>query len=97
MSINVVINLFASDGNAHALRTLLEQGRDVSRTAPGCESFELYQRQDDPNKFMFLESWTSIEAHHHNMTENIVATGHLAKMLPLLAGPVDNGVIELIP
>ena len=45
---------------------------------------------------MFLERWASIEEHHHNMAENILATGHLAKILPLLEGPVDNGVIDLI-
>ncbi len=45
---------------------------------------------------MFIERWTSIDAHHANMAENIVASGHLAKMLPLLVGPPDNGVIEIM-
>jgi hypothetical protein len=45
---------------------------------------------------MFFERWTSIEAHHANMAQNIVASGHLAKLLPLLVGPPDNGVIELV-
>lgn len=58
------------------------------------ESFELFQRKDDPHKFMFLERWTSLEAHHENMAKNVVASGHLDKIQPLLAGPTDNGVIE---
>jgi len=94
VSVNVVVNFQASNGNSELLLSLLREGRDISRTANGCEHFDLFQRQDDPHKFMFFERWTSIDAHHANMAENIVASGHLAKMLPLLVGPPDNGVIE---
>jgi quinol monooxygenase YgiN len=96
VSVDVVINFQASEGNAERLLPLLRIGRDLSRAAEGCESFELFQRQDDQHKFMFLERWTSIEAHHANMVQNIVASGHLAKLLPLLVGPPDNGVIERV-
>ena len=94
MSVHVVVNLHASDGNAERLAPLLLEGRDLSRRAEGCEAFELFRRQDDPNRFMFLERWASLEAHHANMAQNIVATGHLAKMMPFMTGPPDNGVIE---
>jgi quinol monooxygenase YgiN len=96
MSVNVVVNFEASHGNTELLLPLLREGRDLSRMAEGCELFDLFQRQDDPHKFMFLERWTSIAAHHANMAQNIVASGHLAKMLPLLVGPPDNGVIETV-
>lgn len=94
MSVMVIVNFQAAKGNAEALLPLLQEGRELSRNAAGCESFELYQRQDDPHKFVFLERWTSLEAHHANMERNIVATGHLAKLMPLLNGPIDNGVIQ---
>ena len=96
MSVLVVVNFKASEGNTEKLRGLLQEGRDISRRAEGCERFDLFQRQDDPSKFMFSEQWTSIEAHHQSMANDIVATGHLAKVLPLLDGPIDNGVIEPI-
>jgi len=96
MSINVVINFQASEGHAAELLPLLQQGRDISRAADGCESFELFQRQDDEHKFMFLEQWQSTEAHHENMAANILASGHLARILPLLVGPPDNGVISQV-
>ena len=67
MSVDVVINFQALPGCATELRALLSQGRDISRAADGCESFALYQRDDDEHKFMFLERWTSIDAHHENM------------------------------
>ena len=94
MSVNVVISFQALPGKAGELLPLLRDGRDISRAADGCESFELFQRQDDENKFMFLEEWSSIEAHHKNMADNIVATGHLMRILPLIVGPPDNGVIQ---
>lgn len=96
MSVNLVVTFQASEGNAERLLPLLREGRDLSRQAEGCEVFDLFQRQDDPHKFMFIERWTSIEAHHANMAQNIVASGHLAKLLPLLVGPPDNGVIESV-
>jgi quinol monooxygenase YgiN len=96
VSVNVVVNFQASNGNIEPLLALLREGRDLSRKAEGCEDFNLFQRQDDPHKFMFIERWTSIDAHHANMAENIVASGHLAKILPLLTGPPDNGVIESV-
>jgi quinol monooxygenase YgiN len=94
VSVEVVVNFQASEGNAERLLPLLREGRDFSRAAEGCEAFELFQRRDDPHKFMFIERWASIEAHHANMAQNVVASGHLAKLLPLLVGPPDNGVIE---
>jgi len=96
VSVNVVISFQALPGKAAELLPLLKDGRDTSRAAEGCESFELFQRQDDENRFVFLETWSSIEAHHKNMTDNIVATGHLMRILPLLVGPPDNGVIQIV-
>jgi heme oxygenase (mycobilin-producing) len=96
MSVDVVINFQALPGCATELRALLSQGRDISRAADGCESFELYQRDDDEHKFMFLERWASVEAHHENMANNIVASGHLSRIIPLIVGPLDNGVIRLV-
>jgi quinol monooxygenase YgiN len=78
------------------LLPLLREGRDISRSATGCESFDLFQRKDDESKFMFVERWTSIDAHHENMAQDIAASGHLGRILPLIVGPLDNGVIELI-
>ena len=45
---------------------------------------------------MFVERWASIDAHHTNMAENIVGSGHFENVLPLLVGLPDNGVIRLV-
>ncbi len=96
MSIRVLVIFQALPGHADELLRLLQKDRDVSRCSPGCESFELFQREDDRQKFMLIERWTSIDAHHKNMTEHIIDEGHFGGVLALLAGPPDNGVIELI-
>jgi quinol monooxygenase YgiN len=96
MSVTIVVNFQAAEGNAAKLMALLQQGRDFSRKAEGCESFEVYQRQDDPNKYMFLEQWTSLEAHQENVTRNVVESGHLDKIKALLTEPPDNGVVEAV-
>lgn len=31
-----------------------------------------------------------------NMADNVVASGYLAKVLALLSGPIDNGVIQAL-
>jgi hypothetical protein len=38
----------------------------------------------------------SLEAHRENLAKNVVGSGHLAKIKPLLVGPTDNGVIEVV-
>lgn len=97
MAVEVVINFEAVPGRAADLLPLLIEGRDISRAADGCEAFELFRRADNENKFMFLERWRSIEQHHDNMANRIVASGHFARILPLLVSPPDNGVIQLVP
>ena len=96
MSVMVIANFQAAEGKGEGLLPLLQEGRDISRQAEGCEAFDLYQRQDDSHKFVFVERWTSLEAHHANMAHNIVATGHLDKLLPLLSAPIDNGVMRAV-
>ena len=96
VSVMVVINFHASEGNSGGVLALLQEGRDVSRVAEGCEAFDLYQRKDDPARFMFVERWSSLDADHASMAKNIVDTGHLAKLLPLLDAPIDSGVIEAV-
>jgi quinol monooxygenase YgiN len=96
MSVDVVVNFQARPGMADELLPLLREGRDISRGAVGCESFQLFRRLDDDTKFVFIERWRSIDDHHLNMAENIVGSGHFGRILSLLVGPPDNGVIELV-
>ncbi len=96
MSVTIVVNFRASEGNAAKLAALLQQGCDFSRKAEGSESFDLFQRQNDPNKFMFMQQWASLEAHKQHVADNVVESGHLDKIKAVLAAPPDNSVLEAV-
>lgn len=95
MSLAVIVSIQAAGGNAEALLPLLQQGRDFSSRAAGCEAFDLYQGQDDPHKFVMVERWTSLEAHHANFEKNVKASGHLAKILQLISQPIQSAVYRV--
>jgi heme oxygenase (mycobilin-producing) len=96
VSVAVIAQFKASEGNAEAVMALLQEGRDFSLKADGCEAFAVYQREDDLQRFVFVERWASIEAHHANMETNVVATGHLAKIQPLLSEPPESGAYQAV-
>jgi quinol monooxygenase YgiN len=89
MSVMVIVNFQAAEGKVEALRVLLQQGRDFSLKAKGCEVFDLYQGQDAPHQFVMVQRWTSAEAHDANFEKNVKASGHLDKILPLTAKPIE--------
>jgi quinol monooxygenase YgiN len=92
----MIVSFQAAEGKAEALRPLLQQGRDFSRKAKGCEAFDLYQGQDDPHQFVMVQRWASAEAHHVHFEKNVKASGHLDKILPLLAKPIESGVYRVV-
>jgi quinol monooxygenase YgiN len=52
-------------------------GRDVALAQDGCEGFEIYQGQNDTNRFMLVEHWSSVEKHAHfqkNVLEAVFLT-----------------------
>ena len=96
MSVAVIVRMQAAEGQAGALKALLEQGRDFSRKAEGCESFELYQAKEARSQFVMVQRWSSDEAHQANFETNVKGSGHLAKISQLLAKPIERGVFKLV-
>lgn len=96
MSVTVIVNLRANDGQADALRALLQRGRHISQTAAGCEEFDLYQGHDDPHQFVMVERWKSVDAHHESFETKILASGHLEKVLAHIAEPIRSGVHQAV-
>jgi len=94
MSIMMIVNFQAAEGNAEALRSLLQLGRELSLTAEGCEAFDLCQAQSDQHRFVIVQRWASEQAHHASFEKNIKGSGHLAKILPLLAKPIDGNLFH---
>lgn len=96
MSVAMIVRMQAAEGQAGALKALLVQGRDASRNAEGCESFEIYQSQDARIQFVLVQRWSSTEAHQSNFDANIKGSGHLAKISQLLAKPIERGVFNVV-
>lgn len=53
----------AGDGQADALLTALHELARVVGSLEGCEGIDLLRDQDDPARFVFLERWTTADAH----------------------------------
>lgn len=90
MSETFILDFHASAGNAGALLALLQEGRDFSLKADGCEAFDVYQRVDDSHHFVFVERWDSVAAHDANFATNVKGSGHLDKIIPLLSEPISG-------
>ena len=96
MSVTILVHFRAAEGKAEALRALLQQGRDMSLKAKGCEAFELYQSESPPERFVMVERWASVDAHHANFARDVKDSGHLEKIAALLAEPIHGGVHRLV-
>ena len=96
MSVAMIVRMQAAEGKAGALKALLVQGRELSRNAEGCESFELYQAKEARSQFVIVQRWSSNEAHQANFETNVKGSGQLAKISQLLAKPIERGVFNLV-
>jgi quinol monooxygenase YgiN len=64
------------------------------KSSHGCESVQLYQRQDDPTKFTMIEVWDSVESHQASARN--IPPEKLAEIQPLLASAPHGNYFELI-
>lgn len=62
---------------------LVEQGR-LSRQEPGCERFEVYHSQEDPQHFVLCEHWASQEALDVHREAKAFMEVYKPKVLPLV-------------
>ena len=64
MSVFAVVRLIAHPGKGGAIRDMLN-GRmlEVARGDGGVIKLELFVSDDDPDKIVVLEEWTSVAAH----------------------------------
>jgi quinol monooxygenase YgiN len=64
MSITYVGQSHAKSGESDKLREfLLSVVLPAIRSSSGCDSCLMLQSEDDPNRFIGIEVWTSVEAH----------------------------------
>ncbi|MGO4155220.1 putative quinol monooxygenase [Cupriavidus sp. YAF13] len=69
----VLVIVYAKPGREADLREKLRAVAEPSRKDRGNLRYELFEQQDDPNRFVFVEHWASEEAQeeHHTQAEHI--------------------------
>jgi quinol monooxygenase YgiN len=90
MSVTSLTRFHATPGQEDTLLNLQKEGRERMLSAEGCESFEILRDQTDRQSFVFVQTWSTREAHDAAFGELILASGHLEKVLAAL----DEGVVQ---
>ena len=61
MALRLVVTLMAKPGMRDAYANALQGTIDITHGEDGCEQYELFYSNEDPNKLVLLERWTSAE------------------------------------
>lgn len=80
---NILLTVRNPDDIPKVAELLKEQGR-LSRAEPGCERFEVYHSQSDPNVFVLIERWASQEALDVHRTAEGYTQIYQPQVLPLV-------------
>lgn len=64
------------------------------QASEGCESVQLYQREDDPSRFLMIEVWDSVESHQASVKN--IPPEKLGEIRPLLATSPSGSYFRLI-
>lgn len=94
-TIRVIARLLAKPEYIEQLKIVLLGVIEPTRREPGCIQYEIYQNQDDPTDFTFIEEWQSVEALNQHLASN-----HIQKatndVLKLTNSPPDIRVYRII-
>jgi len=69
MKITKIVNFIAKEGHEKQLSTLLNGMISPSRNEQGCLLYDIFQYEQDPKKFIVIESWAdeeALEGHKHS-------------------------------
>jgi quinol monooxygenase YgiN len=97
MTITHLTHLHAAPGQAETLAALVVVGRDRMSDAEGCKSFEILRDDDDTDAFVFVQRWTSHQAHNAAFAERILQTGHLQQVVAALDQPIVQRSYQVVP
>jgi len=88
MTVARVYRMTAAEGKADALAKALGDVVATIRSVSGSEGVELLQDADQPHQFLFIEKWTSVEAHQAAFSQ--MPAGTLDEVSAAMAGPPDG-------
>jgi quinol monooxygenase YgiN len=78
---NILLTVRSADDVEQIRELLAEQGR-LSRMEPGCQRFEVYHSQNDPQVFLLSEHWESQAALDVHRTAKAYTEIYQPQVLP---------------
>ena len=94
MSISRIGEVQAKPESIEELRDFLISIMPGIKSSEGCESVQLYQKEDDPSTFMMIEVWDSVESHQASVKN--IPPEKLGEIRPLLATSPSGSYFRLI-
>jgi quinol monooxygenase YgiN len=73
---------------------LMSVVRPGVQSSEGCHSYQVFQSQDDPTRFIGIEVWTSVEA--HRATVKNISPESINQFMKLVAAPPSGGYYHLV-
>jgi quinol monooxygenase YgiN len=86
MSILVLLQLEAAEGQAEAMIDVLRRSLGDTRARPGCESVSVHQDHDKPTSILLVERWAT-RADDEAYRAWRAGEGAIAEIVPLIGGP----------
>lgn len=84
----------AAKGQETALAAGLKKLADVVRGLPGSEGVDLLADCGDNRRFLFIEKWTSIEA--HKASGSLLPKSTLSPVTACLAAPPESAYLDYL-
>lgn len=81
--LTIVATIVANPGSVDLVRAELEKLVPITRAEDGCLQYDLHNDNEDPNRFLFYETWTSRELWQAHMN-----APHLAAYMKATEGAV---------
>ena len=87
--------MVAAEGKAEALLAALGALAGALKPIPGYVGADLMRDVDQPNRFVFIEKWTSIEA--HKAGGPLLPKDVLGGLMATLADKPDGAYLDYLP
>jgi quinol monooxygenase YgiN len=87
--------MVAAEGRQEALKAALARLATAVGRLAGCEGVELSQDLDAPESFIFVERWTSVDA--HKAAGSTLGREILGEVMAALAEPPKGRYLEVLP
>jgi quinol monooxygenase YgiN len=94
MSVFRIGEVQAKAGLTKDLREFLLSIIPLIKSSAGCETVQLFQNQDDPSKFMMIETWDSVESHQASVKN--IPPEQLGEIRPLLAASPSGSYFNIV-